>query len=65
MMNGLLTIPASTLGIAWALVIVLLSTAGIVTLVVRSREASRVNRMNLVRQFSGALTRRIVAESLA
>lgn len=58
-MNNLLTIPASTLAIAWGSTVLLLCVAGIITLAVRSREASRMYRMNLVRRFSGALTRRI------
>lgn len=58
-MNSLLTLPSSTLALAWGSSVLLLCFAGILILVVRSREASREHRMNLVRRFSGALGRRL------
>lgn len=56
---------AQTLAMAWAVAVLLLAIAGVITLITRHREASRLNRMNLVRQFSGALARRITSEKAA
>lgn len=56
---------AETLALAWGAVVLLLGVAGTLTLITRHRDASRLNRMNLIRQFSGALARRVTAENAA
>lgn len=63
--NSLLNVSASALGLAWAITVAMLLAGLILALVIRYREASRVTRMNLVRQFSGALSRRIGTETPA
>lgn len=63
--TNLLNVSAPVLGLAWMLVIALMLTAAILTIVARYREASRINRMNLIRQFSGALNRRLGTETPA
>lgn len=56
---------SETLALAWSAVVLLLGVAGTLTLITRHRDASRLNRMNLIRQFSGALARRVTAENAA
>jgi tight adherence protein C len=59
MMNTLWDIPAEYLAIAWGLAVILLLTALIVAVVSRHQENVRESRMNLIRQFSGVVARRV------
>lgn len=62
-MRNFAATPAAVLGALWALVTILIVGAGILALVVHHQSVSRITRMNLIRQFSGAMARRVGMDS--